>query len=86
MQAIVDEYKFVNLFIDHHCRLISDTLAIYFERKKIYRLDMFLKKQNSYRAAVIAKVQTIYNYLVEKLYNLFGHFRDDYESDEMIRS
>ena len=85
VQVIVDDFKFCGTFVDYHCSLIADTLAVLVEKKVIYTPEAFAAKQGAYRAAVILKVSKIYQLIVQKLYGVFQYFRDDYSASETVR-
>lgn len=85
IQQIVDDYKYTILFIDHHCRVIAESLAVVFEKKRIYTPDAFVEKQNAHREAVLSKLTTIHSQIVEKMYVLWKYFREDYAEDNGVR-
>ncbi|EPY29590.1 dynein heavy chain, axonemal [Strigomonas culicis] len=85
VQRIVDDYSYTNMFIDHHCRIITDTLAVIFERKRVYTQQTFKEKQVAYREMVVAKLHKVHALLVDKLYHLFNYFREDYGADDRVR-
>ncbi|KPA83847.1 putative dynein heavy chain [Leptomonas pyrrhocoris] len=86
VQTVIDDFKFCGTFIVYHCNLIADTLAVLVEKKVIYTPAAFAAKQKSYRAAVIQKVSKIYKLMVQKLYNVFQHFREDYSVSHTVRA
>ncbi|CAD2220773.1 dynein heavy chain, axonemal [Angomonas deanei] len=86
VSQMVHDYKYALLFVDHHCQLITDTSAVIFERKKIYTPKSFAEKQESYRANVIAKLRKVHGLIVDKLYEIFRHFREDYSENENVRT
>eukprot|EP00796_Vickermania_ingenoplastis_P000185 gene187-100_t len=86
VQQVVDDYKYSTVFIDHHCRVIMDTLAIVFEKKRIYTPKAFMEKQAAHREAIIAKLTKIHSQIVDKMYMLLNYFREDYEASDMVRA
>lgn len=85
-QQIVDDYKYSNVFVDHHCRVVTDTLAIIFEKKRIYTPEAFMEKQATYREAVVQKLTSIHTQIVDKMYMLLQYFREDYAVDDVVRA
>ncbi|KAG5504460.1 hypothetical protein JKF63_04912 [Porcisia hertigi] len=85
VQAIVDDFKFCGTFIDYHCGLIADTLAVLVEKKVIYTPEAFVAKQEAYRTAVLRKMTTIHKLMEQRLYSVFQYFREDYMASKTVR-
>ncbi|KAG8349154.1 putative Dynein heavy chain N terminal region 2 domain1 [Trypanosoma vivax] len=85
VQHIVNEFKFTTEYAEHHCKIIADTIAVIFEKKKVYTIEAFVEKQQSHREIVLEKLQTVHERLVDRLYALFNYFRDDYAEDDTVR-
>lgn len=86
VQHIVDEFKYGTEYVDHHCKAIADTIAVIFEKKKVYTIEAFVERQAQHRAAILEKLQTIHKRLVQKLYDLLNYFREDYMEDVSVRA
>ncbi|RNF10287.1 1-beta dynein [Trypanosoma rangeli] len=85
VQHIVDEFKYSIEYVDHHCKAIANTVAVIFEKKRVYTIEAFVEKQQKHREVVLEKLQTIHQRLVRKLYELLGYFRDDYMEDVAVQ-
>lgn len=85
VQQVVDDYKYSTVYIDHHCRVLQETLVIVFEKKRIYTVEGFLERQTVHREAIIAKLTKVHSQIVRKMFELWTHFREDYGSDEQVR-
>ncbi|PWV12257.1 putative dynein heavy chain [Trypanosoma cruzi] len=86
VQHIVDEFKYGIDYVDHHCKAIADTIAVIFEKKRVYTIEAFVEKQQKHREAVLEKLKTIHQRLVLKLYELLGYFREDYMEDAAVQT
>ncbi|RNC35631.1 putative dynein heavy chain [Trypanosoma cruzi] len=86
VQHIVDEFKYGIEYVDHHCKAIADTIAVIFEKKRVYTIEAFVEKQQKHREAVLEKLKTIHQRLVLKLYELLGYFREDYMEDAAVQT
>lgn len=85
VQSIVDDFKYCGSFIDYHCSLIADTVAVLFEKKVIYTPEMFTAKQKAYREAITSKLARIHSLIVGRLYAVFQYFREDYAVSNIVR-
>jgi dynein heavy chain len=85
VQQVVDKFKFGVQFISHHCRVIADTLVVSIEKKKVYFVDDFEDKQQSYQTLIKQKLQKAHAEIREVLKTIFDCFRADYNADADVK-
>jgi dynein heavy chain len=86
VQSMVDNFKYGVEFIGHLCRVISDTLTISIEKKRVYTVQDFEEQQARHQQQVRAKIQSVHRQMRNTLLGIFDSFRADYNNHESVRA
>ena len=79
VDATVRNYKEANRRIDRNCRLISETLLIHVEKKRVYGEGEFEKQQDAHRANVQAKFEVAVKEIQDTMNTTYTTFAHDSE-------
>ncbi|XP_063786889.1 dynein axonemal heavy chain 2 [Pseudophryne corroboree] len=77
IQQIVDNYKASNLNISHCAKLISETLLLHIDGKRVFRDLEFQEVQEEHRRIVQGRLQTLHEEICSLMRTTYEVFRTD---------